>query len=69
MLTVKRVCSYGSRPWAIVDSDGYHVEGPPRRLDHGVLGYLVSYRPIYYRLKREAEAARVELERTQENDQ
>lgn len=55
MIRVLRVSRSGSRPWAIVDEHGNHLE-MPTTVNHPQLGLIETSR-IYFRSRREALAA------------
>ena len=60
---VKRICSYGSNPWAIIHlPTGKEVVGPDEEIEHPLLGGTVGapvrtmiMGKIYYSRKRDAQ--------------
>ncbi len=54
----KRICSYGSNPWAIIHTpSGAEVSGPAETIDHPNLGPTLINGPRYFPRKRDARAA------------
>lgn len=54
----KRICGYGSRPWAIIEIDsGKTVIAPPVEFEHPTLGKTTIGGQIFYPRKRDAQTA------------